>query len=365
MLQRLTRRPRRILMTVDAVGGVWQYALGLAEQLVRHGNTVMFAGVGPLPTAEQLRQAEAVAKVNWLRTPPDWMGGESDMAGLSDELSRLVQDLAIELVQLNAPTQAADLSVPCPVVVVSHSCVVTWFQAVRGTSPQDGWEWHKASNRAGFDRADAVIAPSESHASALTQCYGPLPSLRVVQNAVPAAPAGTRRHNVAFAAARWWDVGKNGHVLDSAAARTTWPVVAAGPTKGPNDAVTFRHAVSVGSISNTETRHRMAGSGIFVSPSLYEPFGLAALEAAAAGTPLVLADIPTYRELWSDAAVFFPPRDAGALAEAVNRLASSDDDRRRLGAAARRRAGRYSPARQSAAMLSAYDEAALIHAQRV
>jgi glycosyltransferase involved in cell wall biosynthesis len=109
----------------------------------------------------------------------------------------------------------------------------------------------------------------------------------------------------------------------------------------------------------------MAGSGIFVSPSLYEPFGLAALEAAAAGTPLVLADIPTYRELWSDAAVFFPPRDAGALAEAVNRLASSDDDRRRLGAAARRRAGRYSPARQSAAMLSAYDEAALIHAQRV
>ncbi len=366
MLQRLTRRPRRILMTIDAVGGVWQYALGLAEQLVQHGDVIVFAGVGPSPTAEQLRQAEAIAKVSWLKAPPDWMAdSERDMAGFYDELPRLVRNHAIDLVHLNAPTQAARLSVPCPVVVVSHSCVVTWFQAVHGTAPQDGWEWHKACNRAGFDRADAVIAPSESHASALRACYGSLPSLKVVHNAVPAAPPGIKRENLVAAAGRWWDAGKNGHVLDRAAAHTIWPVSAAGPTIGVNgDAMAFRHAVSVGSISNAETRYLIARAGIFVSPSLYEPFGLAALEAAAAATPLVLADIPTYRELWADAAVFFAPHDAEALVDAVNGLAGSAVNRRKLGAAALRRAGCYSPVRQAASMRSAYDEASLIHAQR-
>ncbi len=49
---------------------------------------------------------------------------------------------------------------------------------------------------------------------------------------------------------------------------------------------------------------------IFVSTSLYEPFGLAVLEAAQAGCPLVLSDIATFRELWDGAAIFFPPGDA-------------------------------------------------------
>ncbi|MER8608904.1 glycosyltransferase family 1 protein, partial [Mesorhizobium sp. M1233] len=38
MLRTLSPRPRRILMTVDAVGGVWRYALDLARQLVAGGD---------------------------------------------------------------------------------------------------------------------------------------------------------------------------------------------------------------------------------------------------------------------------------------------------------------------------------------
>ena len=44
-------------------------------------------------------------------------------------------------------------------------------------------------------------------------------------------------------------------------------------------------------------------------------FGLPAVEAAAAGTPLVLSDIPAHRETLGEAAAFFPPGDAQALAE--------------------------------------------------
>jgi glycosyltransferase involved in cell wall biosynthesis len=102
----------------------------------------------------------------------------------------------------------------------------------------------------------------------------------------------------------------------------------------------------------------MARAGVFVSPSLFEPFGLAALEAAEAGTPLLLSDIATYRELWDGAALFFAPNDADALADAFNLLAADGRLRRRLGRAARQRALNYSPERQAARILSIYDAVA-------
>ena len=61
MLLRMNPRRRRILMTVDAIGGVWQYALALAKQLVAAGDFVILAGLGPSPTSEQKRQAQSVA----------------------------------------------------------------------------------------------------------------------------------------------------------------------------------------------------------------------------------------------------------------------------------------------------------------
>jgi glycosyltransferase involved in cell wall biosynthesis len=102
----------------------------------------------------------------------------------------------------------------------------------------------------------------------------------------------------------------------------------------------------------------MRRAGIFVSPSRYEPFGLAALEAAEAGAAPVLADIPTYRELWSGAARFVPADDPEAFARAVNELAADDRERTNLGAAARRRASGFSPQRQLAGLLSLYEAAA-------
>ena len=51
----------------------------------------------------------------------------------------------------------------------------------------------------------------------------------------------------------------------------------------------------------------MARTAVFVSPALYEPFGLAVLEAAQAGCALVLSDIPTFRELWDGVALFVAP----------------------------------------------------------
>jgi glycogen synthase len=90
---------------------------------------------------------------------------------------------------------------------------------------------------------------------------------------------------------------------------------------------------------------------VFAEPARYEPFGLAALEAALCGCALVLGDIPSLREVWGEAATFVSPDDPDELAVAVN--AALDDPGRRA-AAARERARRYRPEMMADAYLDAY-----------
>jgi glycosyltransferase involved in cell wall biosynthesis len=354
------KHKRRVLMTVDAIGGVWRYALDLAAELSGHDCEIVLAGLGPQPSAAQRTEAERIGTVEWLDTPLDWMTErEADLDTLPAEIDRLVRRYAIDLVHLNAPSQAYGMPPTFPVVAVSHSCVVTWFHAVRHASLPRAWAWQKQRNRCGFDRADVVIAPSASHAALIERCYGAIGNLEVVRNSVhPALMSAPTREPLGFAAGRWWDEGKNARTLEAAAARCTWPILAAGPVRGPNGAeCSFQAVRGLGELPGGEVRSLMASTGIFVSPSVFEPFGLAAVEAAEAETPLLLADIPTYRELWDGAAMFFPPRDAAALADAFNLLAADGRLRQKLGAAARQRALNYSPDRQTARMLSIYDAA--------
>jgi glycosyltransferase involved in cell wall biosynthesis len=143
-----------------------------------------------------------------------------------------------------------------------------------------------------------------------------------------------------LAAGRLWDEGKNIRLLDRVAARLDVPVLAAGPLTGPNGAaIELAHMHHLGTLGAAAIAAAMAGATVFASPARYEPFGLAVLEAAQAGMALALADIPTFRELWDGAALFFHPEDPGGLADALNRLLSRPE-----GAAARamERAARYS-----------------------
>lgn len=359
MLRRMNRPPGRILMTLDAVGGVWRYALDLARGLKSQGCRVVLAGLGPVPSPSQREECEKIGKMVWVETPPDWMTpSDKELDGFPAELEALVAEHEVDLVHLNCPSQACGIRVRCPVAVTSHSCVVTWFHAVRGSQVPQDWRWHYVRNRSGFDRADVVISPSAAHAMLMQTCYGPIDRMQVVHNATAKSPAASSRENFVFAAARWWDEGKNGAVLDDGASDAPWPLYCAGPVAGPNgQRFEFRRALPLGELDNREIRALMARAGIFVSPSVYEPFGLAALEAARSGTPMILADIPTYRELWDGAALFFPARDPAALAGAMNLLSEDGPLRRKLGVAAARRARSYSFDQQVRRTLSAYESA--------
>ena len=69
---------------------------------------------------------------------------------------------------------------------------------------------------------------------------------------------------------------------------------------------------------------------LFVFPSSYEGFGIPILEAMAAGRPMVLSDIPVFREITESRGVYFPHDDTEAMASAMEKVLSSSSDRVRL-----------------------------------
>ena len=109
-------------------------------------------------------------------------------------------------------------------------------------------------------------------------------------------------------------------------------------------------------------RDALARRPVFVSAAVYETFGLAALEAAQAGCALVLSDIPTYRELWDDAAIFVPARDAAGFAAAIDRLIADPELREAMAAAARVRARRYTVEAMAAGIAGIYAELGVVPA---
>jgi len=93
-----------------------------------------------------------------------------------------------------------------------------------------------------------------------------------------------------------------------------------------------------GFVSAGELAPLLVAADVAVVPSLYEPFGIVALEAAAVRTPLVVAETGGLRDLVANgvAAASFPAGDATALATAVNGILADPQDAKRATARATR-----------------------------
>lgn len=96
-----------------------------------------------------------------------------------------------------------------------------------------------------------------------------------------------------------------------------------------------------GYVSDDEKADLIDSCRLFVMPSLFESFGLAALEVMAHGKPLVYSDVNGLPETVGDGGIGVPPMNADAISDAVNRMLSDDGFRREKGIAARRQAETY------------------------
>jgi glycosyltransferase involved in cell wall biosynthesis len=348
----------RLLLTADAVGGVWQYSLDLARALAPLGIETFLALLGPAPSAGQRRAAKGLRLIE-TGLPLDWLAEDRATLGEAGaKLARLARRFDTDIVQTGNAALLAEADFGIPTVAVQHSCLASWWQAVRGTGLPSDFAWRTEMVGAGLDSADLVVAPTAAFARVTRDIYGLGDTPRPVHNGRAILPLAPRApHDCAFTAGRLWDEGKNLATLDASAALLPVPVHAAGPVAGPNGAaIAFEAVHALGELDEAGIAHWLSARPVFVSTALYEPFGLAVLEAAAAGCPLVLSDIPTFRELWDGAALFVPARDSKAFARAIGDLVGDDVARNTLGRAARLRAARYTPSATARTMAGLYFE---------
>jgi glycogen(starch) synthase len=325
-----------VLMTADAVGGVWTYTLELARALAAYGVRTTIATLGPRPDAAQRTAAAVIPGVDLIETDfaLEWMeDGWRDAEAAADWLLALEQHLRPAVVHLNGFTHGA-LPWRAPAIVVGHSCVLSWHEAVGGEF-KDGWlERYRSAVARGLRAADSVVAPTASMLSALDRLYGPLRSKSVIPNGRdPLRFVPQEKTPLIVSAGRLWDRAKNIDAVHAIESRLSWPVAIAGDV-----------SVGCGRLSEQELADLLGRAAIAVLPARYEPFGLLPLEAALAGCALVLGDIPSLREVWGNAATYVDPEDHEALLAAIESLIADPDERRRSAWRARRRALSYSPA---------------------
>ncbi len=347
----------RILLTTDTVGGVWTFSLDLAQELLARDCAVGLATLGRALSPSQRAELDRLPglecfdggfKVEWMEDPWD------DLERSNWWFSQVARDFRPDLVHLNT-LGINGLSWRGPVVVTAHSCVLSWWRAVKGEDAPPNWARYQLEVQRTFDGANAVIAPSEAMMEQLKSCYGlESTNCHVIYN-------GRRTEQFArgdkepwiLTAGRLWDEGKNVAALVSAAASVKWPVCLAGD-RGRTPLGSMSNCRALGVLSSTELRQAMTRAAIYAAPARYEPFGISILEAALCGCALVLGDIPSLREIWGDSAVYVPPGDSGVLAKALSSLIENESARNDLARASTARAHRFTAGSMAQAYLNLY-----------
>ena len=329
-------------MTADTLGGVWTYAVELARALAGFGVETTLAAMGGEPAPDQREEARGLQlftapyKLEWMEDP--W----EDVAAAGEWLLEIERRVQPDVVHLNGYAHAA-LGWRAPVLVAGHSCVLSWWEAVKGEPAPARWDRYRREVARGLAAADMTVAPTRAMMESLARHYGPLRAARVIPNGRdPSRFYAAEKQPLVFAAGRMWDEAKNLAALDAAARRLPWPVFVAGET------------TLLGRLSAAGIAEWLSRAAIYALPARYEPFGLSALEAALSGCALVLGDIPSLREVWGEAACFAPPGDPDALCGVIEALIGNPELRGEMAAKARLRALEYSPRRMAKAYLSAY-----------
>ena len=351
----------KLLMTTDTVGGVWTYALELAAALEPHGVAVVLATMGEPPREDQRRDAARLSnvtlaasafKLEWMPDPWD------DVRASGRWLLEMEQAHRPDVVHLNGYAHGA-LPWRAPVVVVAHSCVASWWRAVKREEVPASWDRYRREVAAGIHEADLVVAPTRAMLSAVVEHYGEPRAVRVIHNASDAHRFVPKpKEPFILAAGRLWDEAKNVAALAAVAPRLRWPLCVAGedraPGGGAGTATPTEGVLPLGRLDRAAMADWMGRASVYALPARYEPFGLSALEAAQCGCALVLGDIDSLREVWDDAALYVGPDDHDALADALRRLIRDRRLRADYAARAAERSRHYDTRRMAEHYLAGY-----------
>jgi len=341
-----------ILVTADTLGGVWTYTRELVTGLVRRGVRVTLVSFGDIPTVAQSAWMDDLDRLDYRPTAfkLEWMlDSAADMAASAQYLEALIQECKPDVLHFSQ-YYYGDLNCDVPRVVVAHSDVVSWWLAVNGKQPPetDWLGWYRQIVTRGLSAATAVVAPSRWMLDQVKTHYVKPALGSVIYNGrTPALfnPHMTKDDGI-VTVGRLWDSGKNAALL----LRDEMPasVRIVGSDRHPELQMDVLAAEAIRPNIHLDEQQEerrlaqtLARTGIYAATSQYEPFGLAPVEAALSRCALVASDIPSFRELWEGAAVFFRNNDSESLRHVLERLVSDPMRRRQTANLAYRHALRH------------------------
>jgi glycogen synthase len=324
-----------VLVTADSLSGVWTYTRELVTGLVSRGARVTLVTLGEIPLPEQTSWMENLHGLEYRPTAfrLDWMHeAREDLKDSSAYLASLVQELKPDLLHFNHVCYGS-LPVNVPRVVVVHGDLISWWMAVHGHPPKESpWlAWYREAVTRGLAKASVVVTPSAWMRETIRACYTRPRREAVIyngRNPIFFNPYVSKDDSV-LAVGRLLDAGKQVSLLTHHA--HPLPVCIVGnetPMPAPTNPIRADIKLSMDTASvalkgpQTEAQLRVLYSraAIFAATSRYEPFGMPALEAAFSRCAIVANDIPSFREIWGDAALYFRSNDANSLASLIRQL---------------------------------------------
>lgn len=365
----MSGRAPHILINVLSVagGGGHSYAVNLIRELDRDDRGFRFTFLispGPLEEIETKRVTLCLVKL--------------PRAGRAlSVIARFVYEqllLPIRARRFDAIYAAADLASPffsVPTVIALRNLNIydhSYYDTAR-LRLLEKFVW------LGVRRATRMIFPSHAAARAISQCMDlPEEIVRIVPHGIePDAfdqisdreddtpylflPAAVERHknmevlidSIPFLS----DVEKEFRVVGTTSTDPVYVLELLARAKRLGVEDRFR---LLGPVPYEKVARYYRGAIALVFPSKLETFGHPMLEAMLAGTPIIASDIPVFREIGKEAALFFPPDDPIALAARIDELLGDSILRERLVAKGQERASSYSWRKSADALCAVFRE---------
>ncbi|BBX06920.1 glycosyltransferase family 4 protein [Mycolicibacterium aichiense] len=337
------------------IGGLGRHVYQLATALAADGHDVVVlsrrpSGTDPSthPTTDEVH--EGVRVIAAAQDPHEFDFGRDMMAwtmAMGHAMIRAGLTLQAKGWQPDI-VHAHDWLVAHPAIALAEFFDVPMVSTVHATEAgrHSGWVSGQISRQvhaveSWFVReSDSLIACSASMADEIAELFGPdLAEIVVIRNGIDSSrwPFASRQASpgppeLLFIGRLEYEKGVHDAIAALPRIRRTHPgttltIAGDGTQQDWLVEVARKHKVLkcvhfAGRVDHDELLRLLHRADAAVLPSHYEPFGIAALEAAAAGIPLVTSTAGGLGEAVIDGetGVSFPPRDVTALAAAVRRV---------------------------------------------
>jgi glycogen synthase len=349
-----------VLVTSDTLTGVWTYTREFVTALATRGVRVTLVSLGEIPLPAETAWMDNLQGLDYRPTAfrLEWMQeAERDREECASYLKDLVREVKPDILHLNQYSFGG-LAVGVPRVVVAHGDLLSWWLSVHGREPAEStWlQWYRNVVAQGLWHATAVVAPSEWMLQLLRRCYAAPQRHAVIhhgRNPIFFNPYVSKEDAV-LAVGRLWDAGKQVSLLTQH--RHPLPVCIVDSEQTVTPRVPIRGDVKLaidqmnialrGPQTESQLRLLYGRSSIYAATSRYEPLGMGTLEAAFSRCAIIANDIPCFRELWGDSALYFRENDAASLADTIRLLSVDREVCRAYGNRAFQRARQRFTARQ-------------------